>query len=486
MTKANGHKSKFRIRIKGFKTKAADRFNFNPLNWRRHGDAQREALRVMLGDVGWVQGVIENVRTGNLIDGHARIEEALRDDPKQRVPYLVVDLSPAEEKAVLATLDPIGAMAEVDPAILDRLYQETIVDMPGLEQLLTSLHYNQGDDNEGGDDDQDTTIGIERAAELQKKWKVKQGDLWTIGRHRLLCGDCRDPGAVDKLIKRGPINVAVTSPPYAEQRDYDAESGFEPIPPDKYVAWFRLVSDNVAAHLASDGSWFVNIKPPGRELDTDLYVHDLVAAHVREWGWHFATEFCWERNGVPKQVVQRFKNQFEPIYQFVRSRWKIRPENVRHASDNMIIPFGKGAGDTSWDRFQGGGEFFKPSQFQKRLHGTRMGMSTVQGTNAAPGGYIGEGWAYPGNRLPTMVETHEATGHAAAFPVGLPAFFIKAFSDEGDLIYEPFAGSGSTLVAAEQTKRRGVAMELSPKYCALTLERMATAFPKLKIVKVGP
>jgi hypothetical protein len=130
---------KFRIRIVGFDQKPASEFTFNPLNYRRHGEVQREALRLMLGQVGWVQGVIENERTGNLIDGHARIEEAQRDDPKQLVPYLRVDLSPAEEKAVLATLDPLAGLAEIDPESLEKLYNETIADMPELDDLLADL-----------------------------------------------------------------------------------------------------------------------------------------------------------------------------------------------------------------------------------------------------------------------------------------------------------------------------------------------------------
>jgi len=131
---------KFRIRITGFATKKASAFKFHPLNFRRHGEVQRAALRTMLGDVGWVQGVIENKRTGNLIDGHARIEEALRDDPNQAVPYVTVDLSRAEERAILATLDQIGAMAETDPAALRQLYRETIAGMPELADLLATLH----------------------------------------------------------------------------------------------------------------------------------------------------------------------------------------------------------------------------------------------------------------------------------------------------------------------------------------------------------
>ena len=122
-----------------------------------------------------------------------------------------------------------------------------------------------------------------------------------------------------------------------------------PIPPDAYVEWFAPVAANVATHLAVDGSWFVNIKPAADQLDTDLYVLDLVIAHVRRWGWHFATEFCWERHGVPKGVTRRFKNQFEPIYQFARSNWKIRPDHVKHRLDQRDLRLqGPGSGNTGW------------------------------------------------------------------------------------------------------------------------------------------
>jgi len=138
--KRNGHRApNFRSRIVGFDEKPAADFNANPLNYRRHGEVQREALRLMLGQVGWVQGVIENIRTGNLVDGHARIEEAQRDDPAQLVPYLKVDLSPAEEKAVLATLDPLAGLAEIDPETLEELYAQTIAEMPELDELLADL-----------------------------------------------------------------------------------------------------------------------------------------------------------------------------------------------------------------------------------------------------------------------------------------------------------------------------------------------------------
>lgn len=220
---------------------------------------------------------------------------------------------------------------------------------------------------------------------------------------------------------------------------------------------------------------FVNIKPAAAGLDTELYVFDLVLAHVREWGWHFATEFCWERPGVPKGVTQRFKNQFEPIYQFVRNRWKMRPGAVRHESDKVPIAGGPGSGETSWARAQGasGGAGIVGTfgAAKKRRNGTKITMSDEQGKNIAPGEYIGPGLAYPGNRLPTFASSHQATGHAAAFPVGLPRFFCLAYTDENDLVFDPFSGSGSTIMAADVTKRDGAACDISPAYVDVAVRR---------------
>jgi DNA modification methylase len=333
--------------------------------------------------------------------------------------------------------------------------------------------------------------------------RTRKGDVWELGVHRLICGDCRDHRTVKKLLAGASVNLAFTSPPYAEQRDYDETSGFKPIPPNEYVAWFAAVSENVRAHLTEDGSWFVNIKPPGHDLDTDLYVFDFVIAHVREWGWHFLTEFCWERNGVPKQVTHRFKNQFEPIYQFTRGAFKIRPDEVRTPSASAITPLGSGV-DTNWKNRQGevaprGRKHTPPATGQG---GARVGNSdaernramqlsslvrddagTMSKSQGVPGGpnvgnrddAIGVGWAYPGNRLPTFSGSHTAVGHSAAFPVGLPGWFIRAYTDEGDTVFDPFMGSGSTLLAAHEEGRVGFGVEVSPGYCDMICARFQEA-----------
>ncbi len=125
-------------RIVGSGTEDPSQLLANPANWRLHPKAQQDALRGSLDTVGWVQQVMVNQRTGFVVDGHARVEEALtRHEPT--VPVLYVDLSPEEEAIVLATLDPIGAMADRDRAKLDALLAEITVDDAGLRALLVDL-----------------------------------------------------------------------------------------------------------------------------------------------------------------------------------------------------------------------------------------------------------------------------------------------------------------------------------------------------------
>lgn len=211
----------------------------------------------------------------------------------------------------------------------------------------------------------------------------------------------------------------------------------------------------------------MNIKAGHDGLDMETYVLDLVLAHRRRWGFHFATEFCWERNGVPGTPRRRFKNQFEPVYQFTLGEWKHRPDAVRLASAN--VPVYDPDNNIVHERHQGipGAMGFKA----RRDNRSTSNMDGMQGTGADVGSYTREGLAYPGNRLPTFAGSHEATGHAAAFPVGLPAWFIRAYTDAGDRVLDPFCGSGSTILAAHETGRLGLGIELSPRYCDVILER---------------
>lgn len=156
----------------------------------------------------------------------------------------------------------------------------------------------------------------------------------------VICGDCRDSAAVTRLLGGRKVNMVITSPPYASQRKYDESSGFKPIPPQEYVAWYKDVARTIETILAPDGSYFVNIKAHADEGERNLYVMDLVVAHKRQWGWRFVDEFCWRNtaNGVPGGWPNRFKNAWEPVFHFTMAQQiKFRPEAVSHESEDVVV-----------------------------------------------------------------------------------------------------------------------------------------------------
>jgi site-specific DNA-methyltransferase (adenine-specific) len=276
-------------------------------------------------------------------------------------------------------------------------------------------------------------------------------------RHRLVCGDSRDPATIARLFDRSKANVVITSPPYASQRQYDETSGFSPIPPQEYVGWYKSVADIIAANLAPCGSYFLNIKPHAQDGERSLYVADLVIAHRRQWGWRFVDEFCWRKtdNGVPGGWNNRFKNAFEPVYHFCRQpEIKFRPDAVGHVSADCF--------DYSPDN--------PKSKSGSGLLGTgaRGKAAAKPGTSDEDGRH--QGLARPSNVIEVKSESSQGS-HSAPFPRALVGFFIKAFSDAGDVVFDPFMGSGTTIAAAHVLDRNSFGCEISPLYCDVIILR---------------
>ena len=285
------------------------------------------------------------------------------------------------------------------------------------------------------------------------------GDVWLIGSHRLICGDCRDAAVVEKLMAGASANMAITSPPYATQREYDSTSGFKPIPPDEYVEWFRAVAAGVESVLAPDGSYFLNIKAHADEGERNLYVMDLVLAHRRQWGWRFVDEFCWRKtdNGVPGGWQNRFKNAWEPVFHFCRQQQiKFRPQAVSHESEDC---FDYSPGQSEIDI----------GERTARHRGAREVRPRKPGADDSEGRHVG--LARPSNVIEVKSESSQGS-HSAPFPRALVDFFVKAFTDAGDVVFDPFMGSGTTMAAAQVLGRAGYGCEISPAYCDVIVRRM--------------
>ena len=173
--------SNWQNRIVGHGAKPADQFQANPGNFRTHPKHQQRAVKASLDTLGWVGAVIENVRTGNLVDGHERVWQALQADNAE-VPFIQVDLSPEEEAQALLSLDPMAALAGVDTAKMDELLKQVETDNADLAEFLSDLaEQNElyfGTPPEVPDD---PGAEIDRADELREKWGVKSGDMWGLG-----------------------------------------------------------------------------------------------------------------------------------------------------------------------------------------------------------------------------------------------------------------------------------------------------------------
>ena len=206
----------FRNRVKALQHVRAGDLIPNPLNWRRHPQHQRELLRTSLEEVGYADAVIARQTDAGLvlIDGHLRA--GIDDD--QVVPVLVTDLTEDEAGAMLASLDPLAGMA--------------VPDVPALDRLLSSLKAKEGNPINRLLD------GLVRAKALPASKPPsagradavieppadpisQPGDIWRLGKHRLMCGDSTDAGDVEKLLAGAKPRLMVTDPPYGVGYDPD-------------------------------------------------------------------------------------------------------------------------------------------------------------------------------------------------------------------------------------------------------------------------
>jgi hypothetical protein len=433
-----------------------------PYNPRRINGEALAGLTRSIQRFGNVQPIVWNQRSGLVVGGHQRLK-VLRGNKVKTTEVVVVDLDEKEERALNIALNNPHIAGEFT-ADLQRLLDEIKADDAALfadlrlDELLVDTEVER------------PTVDPDAIPLLPKVPKTRPGDLYLLGDHRLICGDCRDEAVVSKLFAGKPINLAMTSPPYAAQRDYDEASGFKPIPPAEYSGWFRGVAGALRPHLAADGSFCVNIKEHAESGQRSLYVKDLVIAFVREWDWRLVEEFMWSHGGTPKTPQGRLKNGFEPIFHFaIAPKIKWRPKHVRHQTDD--VPDWGGLHPSQLDglAMKGYRQRVATSKAQGRSY-----KETGDPARLAPATDL----AYPSNVI-ECGKNHEALGHGAVFPVALPTFFIRLLTDAGDRVFDPFAGAGTTLIACEREHRLGYACEVSPAYCDIIVERWETLTGKM-------
>lgn len=425
----------------------------HPDNPKTHPEAQLDSLEHSLARIGWIARPIWNKQTGYFLDGNGRIKLAMVSG-QDRIKYDVVDLSPEEEKYILLTFDTLVGMAEPDAEKLLALMDDVGAELPeGVsERLLEMIGEAVVEEGEtgGGSEAQ-----VDKAEELQEEWQVKSGDVWllpsatTLGQfHRLKCGDCRNAEDIARLVDGRKMNGVFTSPPYAEQR----KKQYGGVPTGEYVEWWEAVQSNVKTILADDGSFFVNIKEHCEDGQRILYCKKLLIAMVERWGWRWVDELCWTHQGYPGGYKGRFRNEFEPVYHFAKRI------TIKHSHKSVLLSLGKGHQE-KLQRKKDGDALFQPGYSHPNA---KSGMGNFQYYTDLEG-------RQHGNVISISIGANNQ--QAASFPLKLPTFFIRAYSDSGDIWLDPFAGSGTVGIAAEKEERLACLMEILPKYCSVILQR---------------
>lgn len=407
-------------RIVGHGEEAVDQLLANPLNYRLHPDNQQHALAGSIDDIGFIRSVTVNRRTGRVVDGHLRVTLAARSGVAT-LPVEYVDLSEAEEAQALLSLDPIAAMAASDKQKLDELMRAVQSDDERVQAMLSEMAEREGLDYGKVEPPADPGAQVDKAEELRQKWGVESGQLWQLGDHRLICGDCADAGVVDRLMEGDKADMVFTDPPYnvgivcgthdprspkyQSGRKIDNDSMPDSAFDEQLFIWFSSM-----ARVMRDGAAFYVCAPPGR---TETQFRNALN----------------RVSGIPlRQCIVWVKNSAV----FGRQDYHWRHESILYG----------------WK--DGAAHYFTENRKQNTV------------------------WEVD---RPTVSEFHPTMK-----PVELPEKAIENSSKAGWVIYDPFLGSGTTLIACERLGRKCRAVEISPAYVAVALERWATMTGQMPVL----
>ena len=418
-------------RIKDFRRVPASELLPNPKNWRLHPQAQESALRGVLDEIGVADAVIvrETEDGLELIDGHLR-RDVLGDQP---VPVLVLDVTEEEAEKLLLTLDPLAMMAHADTDQLLGLLRDNPFESQAVADMLEALVNGERDvmpdltepvDDPGAD--------IDKADELREKWGVESGQVWEIGKHRLMCGDCLSRPDIKNLMDGNKCDSVFTSPPYGVGIDYGT---------------YQDTIENLRVMLPLMSEiWLEYVEPGGYAV---INFGDIAAN--RE-----ATE---SDEPCEYPMGMEYWAAFRPAWSLWARRIWCKPTPRVHSP--WCIQSNRAP--TDWEHVW---TWKSPgAAIIKRVDGEQRSAIGWLDTSKLAGVDVGK------------------DVHGAGMALGIARWMVNIHVRSHRVVHDPFLGSGTSMVAAEQLGHICYGMEIEPKYVAVTLERMSGMGLEPKLVE---
>lgn len=392
-------------------------------NSRTHSDAQVAQIAASIKEFGWTNPILVDGENG-IIAGHGRLLAARKLGAKD-VPVIELShLTESQKRAYVIADNQLAMNAGWDTAMLtlelaDLKDSDFDLDLIGFDakELEKLLEPEQVD----GLTDEDAV------PDAPEEPKTKLGDIYQLGNHRLMCGDSTSIDAVEKLMDGKKAQFCFTSPPYADQREYNGGKELS----TEHLATFIRTASGFCDFFA------VNLGLSRKDGEINQYWDDYIV-EAKNCGLKLLSWNIWNREGMGGSIgnmTAMFPIEHEWIFVFGND-----VKDINRTRDNK--------------------------------HGGESGKSTIRqkGGETTP-----NSWAInKKGKIGTVFTCDFARGkkeHPAMFPVEFPMGYIESCTNSNDVVYEPFGGAGSTMIACEKLGRQARLMELDPKYCDVIVKR---------------
>jgi len=425
------------------------RADYNP---RKISKSEMDKLKRSISTFGFVEPIIINKHEGRentVIGGHQRISAAEALDIKE-VPFYPVDLPLIKEKALNVALNKIRGSWDTDKLlkVLRDLEKESeeIVPLTGFDEAeinyLLELEKKEKEQIYA-QETEDKLVGTEN------EYQIKTGSIVTLdGKHKIICGDSTDPQVFRKLLGEKKLDLIVTSPPYNLDIKYGKYRDNKEY--KEYLGLIKAVFSNAKDFLNKGRYICVNVGRDWGPINIPAKYNNL----LEEIGYVFFRDIYWikplgsargtitTRSPFPRYYVPKVQTEIIQVYSF--------EENPQYMDNLIVYKFGEE----------------KDRSKEEKIPGLLLEK------------YIGNAWTM-------MTETTLGRDHPAPFPVQLPFNCIRFFTHKEELVLDPFLGSGTSLIAADQLKRTGYGIEIDVNYVNLAIKRYKEYRPEAKIEVVS-